>query len=109
MTSDPFTRRVPTLAEQTAQTARDVDEVRANPGRYFREGTPAYEREPEEGRPAADGEHLTELNPVGVDRLRTWLARPNGSLTMGRVTFEAVAGGGILVRTKPYTAQSATS
>lgn len=56
------------------------------------------------GHKSADREHLTELNPCGVDRLREWLARPDGALSMGRVTFEAVAGGGILVRTKPYTA-----
>lgn len=49
-----------------------------------------------------DREHLTELNPGGTGKLRAWLASPNGSLTMGRVTFEAVAGGGILVRTQPY-------
>ena len=48
-------------------------------------------------------EHITELNPGGVDKLRGWLVRPNGSLTMGRVTFEAVEGGGVLVRTLPYT------
>lgn len=45
MAQDPFTRPVPTLAEQTAQTARDVDEVRGNPGRYFRPGTPSSLRE----------------------------------------------------------------
>jgi hypothetical protein len=42
MSTDPFTRKVPTLAEQTAQTARDVDEVGRNPGRFFREGTRSY-------------------------------------------------------------------
>jgi hypothetical protein len=52
---------------------------------------------------AQDHEHVTELNPGGTDKLRAWLARPRGSLSMGRVTFEAVAGGGILVRTRPYT------
>lgn len=45
MAYDPFTRPVPTLAQVTAQTARDVDEVHAHPGRYFRPGTPSYERE----------------------------------------------------------------
>ena len=48
-------------------------------------------------------EHITELNPGGVDKLRAWLVRPSGSLSMGRVTFEAVEGGGILVRSRPYT------
>lgn len=54
-------------------------------------------------------EHVTELNPPGTDKLRKWLVRPSGSLTMGRVTFEAVAGGGILVRTQSYTGPEVTS
>lgn len=45
-------------------------------------------------------DHLIELNPSGVNRLRKWLGHPGGALTMGRVTFESVAGGGILVRTR---------
>jgi hypothetical protein len=54
---------------------------------------------PDPGRPAGDGEHLIELNPSGVVRLRDWLAHPDGALVMGRAGFEAVPGGGILVRT----------
>jgi hypothetical protein len=45
-------------------------------------------------------DHLIELNPSGVNRLRKWLGHPGGTLTMGQVTFEAVTGGGILVRTR---------
>lgn len=30
------------------------------------------------------------------------MSRPNGSLNLGRATLEAVVGGGILIRTRPY-------
>jgi len=52
--------------------------------------------------PVPDREHVTELNPAGAGKLRAWLEHPSGGLSMGRVTFEAVSGGGILVRTAPY-------
>jgi len=41
-----------------------------------------------------------EVRPSDMERLRTWLARPNGALVLGRrLTLEAVAHGGIFVRT----------
>jgi len=47
-------------------------------------------------------EHVIQV--AGPHRiLQQWLDNPNGSLGLGnRVTFEAVANGDILVRTKPY-------
>lgn len=50
-----------------------------------------------------DRGHIVEIYQRDMDRLRAWLERPNGSLSVGRrVTLEAVGGGGILIRTRPY-------
>jgi hypothetical protein len=54
----------------------------------------------------APGEHIVQISARDVDLLRSWLEWPNGSFGVGkrkdRVTFEAVQGGGVLVRTLPY-------
>lgn len=44
-------------------------------------------------------EHIVKVPSVEMERLRKWLERPNGGLRIGAVTFEAVEGGSILVRT----------
>ena len=51
-----------------------------------------------------DREHIVQLGDHERQALLEWLARPNGShVVVGkRVIFEAVVGGGILVRTQPY-------
>jgi hypothetical protein len=46
-------------------------------------------------------ERVADLSAADVDRLRKWLGHPSGSVTSGRVTVEAVEGGGILVRVAP--------
>lgn len=48
-------------------------------------------------------EHIVELSPEQRRVLSLWLNAPNGGCVIGRVTFEAVEGGGILVRTEPYS------
>lgn len=52
-----------------------------------------------------DREHICTVYPRDMERLRKWLDRPNGSLTIGDVTFEAVVHGGVWVRTKPYNSR----
>lgn len=52
---------------------------------------------------AGDREHIVQLNREETQRLRTWLERPKGGISLGRSTFEAVEGGGILVRTEPFS------
>lgn len=47
-------------------------------------------------------EHIVQINNDERMKLLEWMARPNGSHPIGRVNFEAVAGGGLLVRTDPY-------
>lgn len=47
-------------------------------------------------------EHSVELNNAERIKLARWLERPNGAFITRRATFEAVEGGGILVRTQPY-------
>lgn len=48
-------------------------------------------------------DHTVELNNLERGHLLAFLAKPNGSLTLGnRLTVEAVEGGGVLVRTKPF-------
>lgn len=47
-------------------------------------------------------DHIVELNASQLRQLERWLWRPSGSLALGRVTFEAVSGGGLLVRTRPF-------
>lgn len=48
-------------------------------------------------------EHIVELSATETQALRRWLQEPNGSHGFGRVTFESVVGGGIWVRTRPWT------
>jgi hypothetical protein len=52
--------------------------------------------------PEEDREHTVEVPARDRQRLASWLERPNGALTIGRVTFEAVENGGVLVRTQPF-------
>jgi hypothetical protein len=55
----------------------------------------------------APGEHIVQMSARDARLLEAWLKRPNGSLRLHsawRVTFEAVQGGGVLVRTLPYDA-----
>jgi hypothetical protein len=47
-------------------------------------------------------EHIIQLSSAEKSKLALWLTRPNGSCPLNRVTFEAVTGGGILVRTRGY-------
>lgn len=47
-------------------------------------------------------EHIVKVAAKHMDDLRRWLERPNGSFTVDRATLEAVEGGGILVRTRPF-------
>jgi len=53
-------------------------------------------------RRASQLSHTVSLRHRDVKRLRAWLDSPNGSLRMERVVFEAVEGGGILVRTDAW-------
>jgi hypothetical protein len=60
------------------------------------------------GRVIADRDHHVQLNATQTADLREWLARPSGSLSDGgRLTVDAVSGGGVLVRTRPYSYQHA--
>lgn len=45
-----------------------------------------------------------QLSAAETARLRAWLAEPNGSFGDGRVSFDAVAGGGIMVHVRAYGA-----
>ena len=56
---------------------------------------------------ASREEHLVQLSPSDTQRVHNWLIQPNGSLSVGggRVVFEAVANGGMLVRTRGYGVQ----
>lgn len=47
------------------------------------------------------GEHIVELNIKETTELAGWLLRGTGSHRVGRVTFESVGHGGVLVRTDP--------
>lgn len=47
-------------------------------------------------------EHLVQINNNDRMQLREWMASPNGSHRIGRVNFEAVVGGGLMIRTDPY-------
>jgi hypothetical protein len=51
---------------------------------------------------ALHGERIAQVAAHHVDVLKSWLEDPNGSMSTGRVTFEAVEGGAILVRTRAY-------
>lgn len=50
----------------------------------------------------AQREHIVQLNNNDRMKLLEWMKSPNGSHRIGRVNFEAVEGGGLLVRTDPY-------
>jgi len=62
-------------------------------------------------RVIGDREHIVQLSPIDAKRLSDWLNRPNGSWSSRhdasgaseRVTVNAVEGGGILIRTRPFT------
>lgn len=55
-----------------------------------------------------DREHIVQLNAAETAQLRRWLDRgPSGSVRVGkRLTMDAVEGGGMLVRTRPYSYQN---
>lgn len=60
-------------------------------------------------RVIADREHHVQLSSADRRSLLAWLERPNGSWASdsgGRVTVDAVGGGGVLVRTRPYSYQT---
>lgn len=52
----------------------------------------------------AEREHIVEVFPIDMAKLRAWIAAPNGGLALAdwRLILEAVEHGGILVRTYPY-------
>jgi len=52
-----------------------------------------------------DREHIVGLSFKEREALIEWLKRPSGSHCTPRATFEAVEGGGIFIRTKPYSYQ----
>lgn len=53
-----------------------------------------------------DRDHHVSLNGAQVADLRAWLARPNGSMSDGgRLSVDALGGGGVIVRTRPYAPQ----
>lgn len=59
-------------------------------------------------RVVGDRDHHVQLSSTDRRSLLTWLERPNGSWRPDgerRVTVDAVEGGGILVRTRPYRYQ----
>jgi hypothetical protein len=57
-------------------------------------------------RVLADRDHTVQLNAVQTADLAQWLTRPNGSMSDGqRLSVDAVSGGGVLVRTRPYSYQ----
>lgn len=48
-------------------------------------------------------EHVIQINRQQREQLMDWLESPNGAHTVNyRLTFNAVEGGGVLVRTHPY-------
>lgn len=57
-------------------------------------------------RVIADRDHHVQLNDAERQTLIGFLERPNGSWTgQGRLSVDAVSGGGVLVRTRPYSYQ----
>lgn len=58
------------------------------------------------GGAVSDGcrpEYIAQLSRSQREELSSWLRSPNGALTVGdRVTFEAVEGGGVLVRVRSF-------
>lgn len=55
-----------------------------------------------------DRDHHVQLNATDLRDLVAFLKRPGGSWSADRLTVEA-CGGGVLVRTRPYTYQSAAT
>lgn len=47
-------------------------------------------------------EHLVDVPYRHLKEIRQWLESPNGSISAGRVTFEAVENGNIQVRTRGW-------
>jgi hypothetical protein len=47
-------------------------------------------------------EHVACLSLAERERLQEWLEHPSGGLPLSLVTFEAVQGGGVMVRTTGY-------
>lgn len=61
-------------------------------------------------RVIADRPHHVQLNSTDRQAMLLWLERPNGSWSPehgGRFSLDAVEGGGVLVRTRPYKYQPA--
>lgn len=57
-------------------------------------------------RVLADREHIVQLNIAELAQLRRFLTDPSGSHQAGdRLSVNAVEGGGVLVRTRPYVLQ----
>lgn len=55
-------------------------------------------------KPIEDREHLVQLSASQTFTFRRWLEFPNGSLSLDRrFSVNAVEGGGILIRTQPYS------
>lgn len=55
---------------------------------------------------AAPTEHIITIGSADRERLLEWLAAPNGSLRLSeRLVYEAVEGGGVMVRTTPWKPQ----
>ena len=52
-----------------------------------------------------DREHIVQLSAGQCRELVAWLGHASGSRPLGRVTFEAVEGGGVLVRTRAWEPQ----
>lgn len=51
----------------------------------------------------APTEHIVTISSEDRERLLKWLAAPNGTLSAaGRIRFEAVESGGVMVRTEPW-------
>ncbi len=54
-----------------------------------------------------DREHIVDIYYRDMAELRTWMERPNGAhVVSDRVSFEAVEGGGVWIRTKPFRYQA---
>jgi hypothetical protein len=59
------------------------------------------------GRIIGDRDHHVQFNQGERHGLLAFLDRPSGSWSSGRLTVDAVAGGGVVIRTRPYAWQSA--
>lgn len=56
-------------------------------------------------QPCESPERIVQLSAEEAARLRAWLAAPNGGIRLGpRLTVEAVEGGGLLVRSRAWSA-----